>query len=139
MDKSAVLVEYFLFYVVGFNRKIWMHIGQLLDACISIWIPYELLYSSFLLATPLFFFVLFWKKLVGFSVSRFWQVCCIAIEAFGFLFHVSVLPDDDWFNDICQDAIERLSGKLKADRDINSPTASVSAQSMSSVRSHGSS
>ncbi|EOY25706.1 Exocyst complex component 84B isoform 1 [Theobroma cacao] len=51
----------------------------------------------------------------------------------------SVLPDDDWFNDICQDAIERLSGKPKADRDLNSPTASVSAQSMSSVRSHGSS
>lgn len=52
---------------------------------------------------------------------------------------VSVLPDDDWFNDICQDAIERLSGKPKADRDLNSPTASVSAQSISSVRSHGSS
>lgn len=51
----------------------------------------------------------------------------------------SVLPDDDWFNDICQDAIERLSGKPKADRDLNSPTASVSAQSISSVRSHGSS
>ncbi|KAK8641661.1 hypothetical protein V6N13_011045 [Hibiscus sabdariffa] len=51
----------------------------------------------------------------------------------------SMLPDDDWFSDICQDAIERLSGKSKADRDLNSPTASVSAQSMSSVRSHGSS
>lgn len=51
----------------------------------------------------------------------------------------SVLPDDDWFNDICHDAIERLSGKPKADRDLNSPTASVSAQSISSVRSHGSS
>ncbi|GLT59360.1 hypothetical protein SLA2020_321810 [Shorea laevis] len=51
----------------------------------------------------------------------------------------SVLPDDDWFNDICQDAIERLSGKPKGDRDLNSPTASVSAQSISSVRSHGSS
>ncbi|XP_022716527.1 exocyst complex component EXO84B-like isoform X3 [Durio zibethinus] len=51
----------------------------------------------------------------------------------------SVLPDDDWFNDICQDAIERWSGKPKADRDLNSPTASVSAQSISSVRSHGSS
>ncbi|KAL4279457.1 hypothetical protein GQ457_03G043020 [Hibiscus cannabinus] len=51
----------------------------------------------------------------------------------------SVLPDDDWFNDICLDAIERLSGKPKADRDLNSPTASVSAQSISSVRSHGSS
>ncbi|KAH1066647.1 hypothetical protein J1N35_031634 [Gossypium stocksii] len=49
-----------------------------------------------------------------------------------------VLPDDEWFNEICQDAIERLSGKSKADRDLNSPTASVSAQSISSVRSHGS-
>lgn len=54
----------------------------------------------------------------------------------------SVLPEDDWFNEICQDAIEKLSGKPKianGERDLNSPTASVSAQSMSSVRSHGSS
>ncbi|KAL6286870.1 hypothetical protein ACE6H2_011260 [Prunus campanulata] len=54
----------------------------------------------------------------------------------------SVLPEDDWFNDMCQDAIERFSGRPKAangDRDLNSPTASVSAQSISSVRSHGSS
>ncbi|KAJ7962700.1 Exocyst complex component EXO84B [Quillaja saponaria] len=54
----------------------------------------------------------------------------------------SVLPEDEWFNEICQDAIERLSGKPKAvngDRDLNSPTASVSAQSISSVRSHSSS
>ncbi|KAJ8756349.1 hypothetical protein K2173_025161 [Erythroxylum novogranatense] len=54
----------------------------------------------------------------------------------------SVLPEDDWFNDICQEAVERLSGKPKAidgDREPNSPTASVSAQSISSVRSHGSS
>ncbi|KAL0562175.1 hypothetical protein IC582_002627 [Cucumis melo] len=54
----------------------------------------------------------------------------------------SVLPEDEWFNDVCQDAIERLSGRPKAingDRDPNSPTASVSAQSISSVRSHGSS
>lgn len=54
----------------------------------------------------------------------------------------SVLPEDDWFTDICQEAIERLSGKPRAingDRDPNSPTASLSAQSISSVRSHGSS
>ncbi|XP_009622289.1 exocyst complex component EXO84B [Nicotiana tomentosiformis] len=53
----------------------------------------------------------------------------------------SVLPDDDWFTEIAQDAMERLSGKPKVangERDLNSPTASVSAQSMSSVRSHGS-
>ncbi|KAJ9693480.1 hypothetical protein PVL29_012312 [Vitis rotundifolia] len=53
----------------------------------------------------------------------------------------SVLPEDEWFIDICQEAMERLSGKPKAingDRDPNSPTASVSAQSISSVRSHGS-
>lgn len=54
----------------------------------------------------------------------------------------SVLSDDEWFSEICLEAIERLSGKPKAtnvDRDPNSPTASVSAQSISSVRSHGSS
>ncbi|KAB5539162.1 hypothetical protein DKX38_016695 [Salix brachista] len=54
----------------------------------------------------------------------------------------SVLPEDEWFNEICQDAMERLSGKPKGidgDREVNSPTASVSAQSISSVRSHGSS
>ncbi|KAF7135683.1 hypothetical protein RHSIM_Rhsim08G0247800 [Rhododendron simsii] len=54
----------------------------------------------------------------------------------------SVLPEDDWFTDVCQDAMERLSGKSKVangDRDLSSPTASVSAQSISSNRSHGSS
>ncbi|KAH6773304.1 exocyst complex component 84B [Perilla frutescens var. hirtella] len=54
----------------------------------------------------------------------------------------SVLPEDDWFNEICQDSMEKLSGKPKianGERDLNSPTASVSAQSISSVRSHGSS
>ncbi|KAK9734360.1 hypothetical protein RND81_04G134400 [Saponaria officinalis] len=54
----------------------------------------------------------------------------------------SVLPEDNWFNDICQDAIEMFSGKpreVDGERDLNSPTASVSAHSMSSFRSHGSS
>jgi len=52
------------------------------------------------------------------------------------------LPEDEWFNDLCQDAMERLSGKPKeinGEKDPNSPTASVSAQSISSVRSHNSS
>lgn len=55
---------------------------------------------------------------------------------------VSELPEDEWFNEICQDAMERLSGKPKeinGERELNSPTASVSAQSISSVRSHSSS
>ncbi|XP_015894104.2 exocyst complex component EXO84B isoform X1 [Ziziphus jujuba] len=54
----------------------------------------------------------------------------------------SVLPEDDWFNEVCQEAMERLSGKPKGingERDLSSPTASVSAQSISSIRSHGSS
>ncbi|XP_074288105.1 exocyst complex component EXO84B-like [Silene latifolia] len=54
----------------------------------------------------------------------------------------SVLPEDNWFNDICQDAIEMLSGRpreINGEREPNSPTASVSAQSVSSIRSHGSS
>ncbi|KAL9235537.1 hypothetical protein vseg_010288 [Gypsophila vaccaria] len=54
----------------------------------------------------------------------------------------SVLPEDNWFNDICQEAIELLSGKpreVDGERDPNSPTASVSTQSISSMRSHGSS
>ncbi|KAK3427867.1 hypothetical protein EUGRSUZ_F04008 [Eucalyptus grandis] len=54
----------------------------------------------------------------------------------------SVLPEDEWFNEVCQDAIDRLSGKPRAingDKEVNSPTASISAQSISSVRSHGSS
>ncbi|XP_019090701.1 PREDICTED: exocyst complex component EXO84B isoform X2 [Camelina sativa] len=51
----------------------------------------------------------------------------------------SELPEDDWFNDICVDAMERLSGKTKGNNgEVNSPTASVSAQSVSSARSHGS-
>ncbi|XP_042018540.1 exocyst complex component EXO84B-like [Salvia splendens] len=54
----------------------------------------------------------------------------------------SVLPEDEWFNEVCQDTIEKLSGQPKnanRERDLNSPTASVSAQSISSMRSHGSS
>ncbi|KAF0912682.1 hypothetical protein E2562_018937 [Oryza meyeriana var. granulata] len=54
----------------------------------------------------------------------------------------SVLPSDDWFIDVANDAISRISGKARTangDREVNSPTASVSAQSISSVRSHGSS
>lgn len=54
----------------------------------------------------------------------------------------SELPEDDYFIELCQDAIEKLSGKSKVangERDLNSPTASVSAQSVSSIRSHGSS
>ncbi|XP_028790901.1 LOW QUALITY PROTEIN: exocyst complex component EXO84B-like [Neltuma alba] len=53
----------------------------------------------------------------------------------------SALPEDEWFNEICQDTIDRLSGKPKEinGKEILSPTASVSAQSVSSVRSHGSS
>ncbi|XP_010934263.1 exocyst complex component EXO84B [Elaeis guineensis] len=53
----------------------------------------------------------------------------------------SVLPSDDWFVDIAQETITRISGKARmanGDREPNSPTASVSAQSMSSVRSLGS-
>ncbi|KAL6134899.1 hypothetical protein ACLB2K_067127 [Fragaria x ananassa] len=54
----------------------------------------------------------------------------------------SELPEDEWFDDICHEAMERLSGTPKAingERELNSPTASLSAQSISSVRSHGSS
>lgn len=52
-----------------------------------------------------------------------------------------MLPGDDWFVDIAQENISRISGKARianGDREPNSPTASVSAQSMSSVRSLGS-
>uniref|UniRef100_A0A0E0P2R8 Exocyst component Exo84 C-terminal domain-containing protein n=1 Tax=Oryza rufipogon TaxID=4529 RepID=A0A0E0P2R8_ORYRU len=54
----------------------------------------------------------------------------------------SVLPSDDWFIDVANDTISRISGNPRTangDREVNSPTASVSAQSISSVRSHGSS
>lgn len=54
----------------------------------------------------------------------------------------SVLPEDDWFVDVAHEAILKLTGRPRSfngDREPNSPTASVSAQSMSSVRSHGSS
>ncbi|KAM0913461.1 hypothetical protein ACQ4PT_012161 [Festuca glaucescens] len=54
----------------------------------------------------------------------------------------SVLPGDDWFMDVAQEVVGMISGKGRAangDREIHSPTASVSAHSMSSFRSHGSS
>ncbi|XP_020091692.1 exocyst complex component EXO84B-like [Ananas comosus] len=54
----------------------------------------------------------------------------------------SVLPSDDWFIDVAQDTISKISGRARVangDRELSSPTASVSAQSMSSFRSHGSS
>ncbi|PAN44464.1 hypothetical protein PAHAL_9G045000 [Panicum hallii] len=53
-----------------------------------------------------------------------------------------VLPSDDWFIDVAQETISRISGKPRVangEREVNSPTASVSAQSVSSVRSHSSS
>ncbi|PIN15229.1 Exocyst complex subunit [Handroanthus impetiginosus] len=53
----------------------------------------------------------------------------------------SVLPEDEWFADVAQIAIKMLLGQAKfdnTDRDMNSPTASVSARSASSVHSHGS-
>ncbi|KAJ6827642.1 exocyst complex component EXO84B-like [Iris pallida] len=52
------------------------------------------------------------------------------------------LPPDDFFIEIAQETLSRISGKYRmanGDREVHSPTASVSAQSMSSVRSHGSS
>ncbi|OMO55013.1 Vacuolar protein sorting-associated protein 51 [Corchorus olitorius] len=52
----------------------------------------------------------------------------------------SVLPEDDWFAEVAQIAIKMLTGKANfsnMDRDT-SPTASVSAKSISSVLSHGS-
>ncbi|KAG8100385.1 hypothetical protein GUJ93_ZPchr0013g34633 [Zizania palustris] len=54
----------------------------------------------------------------------------------------SVLPGDDWFMDIAQEVVSMISGKgrvANGDREVNSPTASVSAHSMSSFKSHGSS
>ncbi|GJN24841.1 hypothetical protein PR202_gb12609 [Eleusine coracana subsp. coracana] len=54
----------------------------------------------------------------------------------------SVLPGDNWFMDVAHDVVSMISGKGRAangDREINSPTASVSAHSISSFRSHGSS
>ena len=53
-----------------------------------------------------------------------------------------VLPSDDWFIDVAQETISRISGKSRVangEREVNSPTASVSAQSVSSARSHSSS
>ncbi|XP_066393615.1 exocyst complex component EXO84B-like [Miscanthus floridulus] len=54
----------------------------------------------------------------------------------------SVLPGDDWFMDVSQEVVSMISGRGRAangDREVNSPTASVSAHSMSSFKSHGSS
>nr|CAB3492817.1 unnamed protein product [Digitaria exilis] len=53
-----------------------------------------------------------------------------------------VLPSDDWFIDVAHETISRISGKPRVangEREVNSPTASVSAQSVSSIKSHGSS
>ncbi|KAH0448932.1 hypothetical protein IEQ34_022732 [Dendrobium chrysotoxum] len=44
----------------------------------------------------------------------------------------SVLPNDDWFVDIAQENISKISGKARmgnGERDLNSPTASVSTMS----------
>lgn len=51
------------------------------------------------------------------------------------------MPEDDWFAEVAQIAIKMLLGKANfgsVDRDVTSPTASISAKSMSSVVSHGS-
>ncbi|KAL6845710.1 hypothetical protein ACP4OV_024533 [Aristida adscensionis] len=57
-------------------------------------------------------------------------------------FTTCVLPGDDWFLDVAHEVISMISGRGRAangDREVNSPTASVSAHSISSFRSHGSS
>ncbi|GER41239.1 exocyst complex component EXO84A [Striga asiatica] len=54
----------------------------------------------------------------------------------------SVLPEDEWFADVAQIAIKMLMGHAdfeNAERDMNSPTTSMSARSVSSAHSHGSS
>ncbi|PWZ36687.1 Exocyst complex component EXO84B [Zea mays] len=54
----------------------------------------------------------------------------------------SVLPADDWFMDVSQEVVSMISGRgrvANGDREVNSPTASVSAHSISSFKSHGSS
>uniref|UniRef100_A0A804MW67 Exocyst complex component EXO84B n=1 Tax=Zea mays TaxID=4577 RepID=A0A804MW67_MAIZE len=54
----------------------------------------------------------------------------------------SVLPGDDWFMDVSQEVVSMISGRgrvANGDREVNSPTASVSAHSISSFKSHGSS
>lgn len=49
------------------------------------------------------------------------------------------LPDDEWFHEIAQDTINRISGRYRnEEKEVGSPTASISAMSMSSMRSHGS-
>lgn len=54
----------------------------------------------------------------------------------------SLLPEDDWFADVAQIAIKMLTGKANFgdvdQREGTSPSASVSAKSVSSVYSHGS-
>lgn len=53
----------------------------------------------------------------------------------------SVLPEDDWFAEVAQISIKMLTGQANfgnVDQDIPSPTASVSAKSISSAISHGS-
>ncbi|KAG6399977.1 hypothetical protein SASPL_141465 [Salvia splendens] len=53
----------------------------------------------------------------------------------------SVLPEDEWFADVAQIVIKMLLGQANfdnPDHDIASPTASMSARSVSSVHSHGS-
>ncbi|KAF8040559.1 hypothetical protein BT93_B2707 [Corymbia citriodora subsp. variegata] len=47
----------------------------------------------------------------------------------------SVLPEDEWFADVAQIAIKMLTD---VDPDVTSPSASVSAKSISSIVSHGS-
>lgn len=52
-----------------------------------------------------------------------------------------MLPEDEWFAEVAQIAIKMLTGKANfghVERDIASPTASVSAKSVSSAVSHGS-
>ncbi|XP_054822886.1 exocyst complex component EXO84A-like [Prosopis cineraria] len=53
----------------------------------------------------------------------------------------SVLPEDEWFVEVSQIAVEMINGKAtfgNAEREVTSPTASISGRSMSSIHSHGS-
>lgn len=69
--------------------------------------------------------------------------CSVKLKLMCSLNVCRILPSDDWFIDVAQESISRIGGGrarvANGDREVNSPTASVSAQSVSSVRSLGSS
>lgn len=98
--------------------------------------------GCYLMSFPLLYFLMSSNRVTGGNAANL----SLSLSLMGLWYSLSsaacgsVLYEDRWFEGIANETIHSIRGNpSNGDREVNSPTASVSAQSISSVRSHGSS